>query len=116
MRHNRTCNVWLWLCGCVCFQVVISSINSTYIPNKLCVLLEDAKELAAWTALWNLGTVRIQKHSFHLSVVSVYESEVYLVTIPINLLCVRNQLFLHVMCTLSLFAVLVHHSVNHHLM
>lgn len=63
-----------WGCGCmgvVCFQVVISSINSTYIPNKLCVLLEDAKELAAWTALWNLGTVRIHKHSFHLSVVSV---------------------------------------------
>lgn len=68
MRHNRTCVV----CDCVgvCFQVVISPINSTYIPNKLCVLLEDAKELAAWTALWNLGTV-IHKHSFHLSVVSL---------------------------------------------
>ncbi|XP_011616481.1 probable RNA-binding protein 46 isoform X2 [Takifugu rubripes] len=40
----------------VLFKVVISSINSTYIPNKLCVLLEDAKELAAWTALWNLDS------------------------------------------------------------
>lgn len=44
---------------CVCFQVVISSIHCTYIPTKLCVLLEDAKELAAWTALWNLSTVII---------------------------------------------------------
>lgn len=55
VRRIKTCNV----CICVCFQVVISSIHCTYIPTKLCVLLEDAKELAAWTALWNLSTVKI---------------------------------------------------------
>uniref|UniRef100_H3CTI1 Probable RNA-binding protein 46 n=1 Tax=Tetraodon nigroviridis TaxID=99883 RepID=H3CTI1_TETNG len=38
------------------YKVVISSIHSTYMPGKLCVLLDEAKELAAWTALWNLGT------------------------------------------------------------
>lgn len=52
------------VCVSFCFQVVISSINSIYFPTKLCVLLDDAKELAAWTALWNLGTVKIYKHSF----------------------------------------------------
>lgn len=58
-----------------CFQVVISSIHSTYMPTKLCVLLDDAKELAAWTALWNLGTVKIYEHIFP-SVYSVYQSKV----------------------------------------
>ncbi|KAK7910107.1 hypothetical protein WMY93_014791 [Mugilogobius chulae] len=36
-------------------QVVLSSTHGTYIPDKLCVLLDDAKELAAQTTLWNLG-------------------------------------------------------------
>ncbi|KAG7215511.1 hypothetical protein INR49_022473 [Caranx melampygus] len=35
------------------YKVVIPSMQSTYIPDKLCTLLEDAKELAAQTALWN---------------------------------------------------------------
>ncbi|KAK1890440.1 putative RNA-binding protein 46 [Dissostichus eleginoides] len=38
------------------YKVMISSTRSTYIPDKLCVLLEEAKELAAQTTLWNLGT------------------------------------------------------------
>ncbi|KAM9836867.1 putative RNA-binding protein 46 [Aulostomus maculatus] len=38
------------------FKVVIVSTQSTYIPDKLCVLLDDAKELAAQTALWNLDS------------------------------------------------------------
>ncbi|XP_070711259.1 probable RNA-binding protein 46 [Pempheris klunzingeri] len=37
------------------YKVVIMSTRSTYIPDKLCVLLDDAKELAAQTTLWNLG-------------------------------------------------------------
>ncbi|XP_044197942.1 probable RNA-binding protein 46 isoform X3 [Thunnus albacares] len=37
------------------YKVVIPSTRSTYIPDKLCVLLDDAKELAAQTSLWNLG-------------------------------------------------------------
>ncbi len=41
---------------CACVQVVIPSTQGTYIPDKLCVLLDDAKELAAQTTLWNLGT------------------------------------------------------------
>ncbi|KAF3837544.1 hypothetical protein F7725_005008, partial [Dissostichus mawsoni] len=36
------------------YKVMISSTRSTYIPDKLCVLLEEAKELAAQTTLWNL--------------------------------------------------------------
>uniref|UniRef100_G3N5B8 Probable RNA-binding protein 46 n=1 Tax=Gasterosteus aculeatus aculeatus TaxID=481459 RepID=G3N5B8_GASAC len=38
------------------YKVVIPSTQSTYIPDKLCVMLDDAKELAAQTTLWNLGT------------------------------------------------------------
>uniref|UniRef100_A0A3B5ABM9 Probable RNA-binding protein 46 n=1 Tax=Stegastes partitus TaxID=144197 RepID=A0A3B5ABM9_9TELE len=38
------------------YKVVMPSTRSTYIPDKLCALLEDAKELAAQTALWSLGT------------------------------------------------------------
>ncbi|XP_056224468.1 probable RNA-binding protein 46 isoform X2 [Seriola aureovittata] len=38
------------------YKVVISSTRSTYIPDKLCVLLDDAKELAAQTTLWNLDS------------------------------------------------------------
>uniref|UniRef100_A0A673AWP6 Probable RNA-binding protein 46 n=1 Tax=Sphaeramia orbicularis TaxID=375764 RepID=A0A673AWP6_9TELE len=38
------------------YKVVISATQTTYFPHKLCLLLEDAKELAAQTALWNLGT------------------------------------------------------------
>ncbi|KAK1890415.1 putative RNA-binding protein 46, partial [Dissostichus eleginoides] len=33
------------------YKVMISSTRSTYIPDKLCVLLEEAKELAAQTTL-----------------------------------------------------------------
>ncbi|XP_061566810.1 probable RNA-binding protein 46 [Cololabis saira] len=36
------------------YKVVLPSTRRTYIPDKLCLLLEDAKELAAQTALWNL--------------------------------------------------------------
>lgn len=37
------------------YKVVISSTHSSFMPNKLCTVLEDAKELAAHNALWNLG-------------------------------------------------------------
>ncbi|XP_060888026.1 probable RNA-binding protein 46 [Labrus mixtus] len=40
------------------YKVVIPSTRSTYIPDKLCVLLDNAKELAAQTTLWNLETTR----------------------------------------------------------
>ncbi|XP_056299358.1 probable RNA-binding protein 46 isoform X2 [Pseudoliparis swirei] len=36
------------------YKVVVPSTRSTYIPDKLCVMLDDAKELAAQTTLWNL--------------------------------------------------------------
>ncbi|KAF5906279.1 putative RNA-binding protein 46, partial [Clarias magur] len=36
------------------YKVVISSTHSSFMPNKLCTILEDAKELAAHNALWNL--------------------------------------------------------------
>uniref|UniRef100_A0A8C6SE27 RNA binding motif protein 46 n=1 Tax=Neogobius melanostomus TaxID=47308 RepID=A0A8C6SE27_9GOBI len=39
------------------YKVVIPSTRCTYIPDKLCVLLDDAKELAAQTTLWNLDSV-----------------------------------------------------------
>lgn len=39
------------------YKVVIPSTHSTYIPDKLCVFLDDAKELAAQTTLWNLDSV-----------------------------------------------------------
>ncbi|XP_035850137.1 probable RNA-binding protein 46 [Sander lucioperca] len=38
------------------YKVVIPSTRSTYIPDKLCVLLDDAKELAAQTTMWNLDS------------------------------------------------------------
>ncbi|XP_073331276.1 probable RNA-binding protein 46 [Pagrus major] len=38
------------------YKVLIPSTRSTYMPDKLCVLLDDAKELAAQTTLWNLDT------------------------------------------------------------
>uniref|UniRef100_M4A1B3 Probable RNA-binding protein 46 n=1 Tax=Xiphophorus maculatus TaxID=8083 RepID=M4A1B3_XIPMA len=44
---------------CVCVYVCVS----TYIPDKLCVLLDDAKELAAQTTLWNLGNVSLTPQS-----------------------------------------------------
>ncbi|KAI5607623.1 putative RNA-binding protein 46 [Silurus asotus] len=37
------------------YKVVISSTQSSYMPDKACTILEDAKELAAHYALWNLG-------------------------------------------------------------
>ncbi|GLD51911.1 probable RNA-binding protein 46 isoform X1 [Lates japonicus] len=37
-------------------RVVIPCTRSTYMPDKLCVLLDDAKELAAQTTLWNLDS------------------------------------------------------------
>uniref|UniRef100_A0A3B3XEK1 Probable RNA-binding protein 46 n=1 Tax=Poecilia mexicana TaxID=48701 RepID=A0A3B3XEK1_9TELE len=41
------------------YKVVLPSTRATYIPDKLCVLLDDAKELAAQTTLWNLGNVSL---------------------------------------------------------
>ncbi|XP_059211137.1 probable RNA-binding protein 46 isoform X2 [Centropristis striata] len=38
------------------YKVVIPSTRSTYFPDKLCLLLDVAKELAAQTTLWNLET------------------------------------------------------------
>ncbi|XP_039996693.1 probable RNA-binding protein 46 isoform X2 [Xiphias gladius] len=38
------------------YKVVMPSTRSTYIPDKLCVLLDDAKELAAQTTLLNLDS------------------------------------------------------------
>uniref|UniRef100_A0A3P8XVG2 Probable RNA-binding protein 46 n=1 Tax=Esox lucius TaxID=8010 RepID=A0A3P8XVG2_ESOLU len=37
------------------FKVVISTTRSCFMPDKLCTVLEDAKELAAQNALWSLG-------------------------------------------------------------
>lgn len=37
------------------YKVVISSTQSSYMPDKVCTVIEDAKELAAHNALWNLG-------------------------------------------------------------
>lgn len=37
------------------YKVVISSTQSSYMSDKVCTVLEDAKELAAHNALWNLG-------------------------------------------------------------
>nr|XP_046175910.1 probable RNA-binding protein 46 isoform X2 [Oncorhynchus gorbuscha] len=37
------------------YKVVISSTRSSFMPDKVCTVLEDAKELAAQNALWNLG-------------------------------------------------------------
>ncbi|XP_051994166.1 probable RNA-binding protein 46 [Xyrauchen texanus] len=36
------------------YKVVIGSTRSSYMPDKVCTILEDAKELAAQNALWNL--------------------------------------------------------------
>ncbi|XP_049922351.1 probable RNA-binding protein 46 [Epinephelus moara] len=38
------------------YKVMIPSTQSTFIPDKLCVLLDGAKELAAQTTLWNLDS------------------------------------------------------------
>uniref|UniRef100_A0A667YTR6 Probable RNA-binding protein 46 n=1 Tax=Myripristis murdjan TaxID=586833 RepID=A0A667YTR6_9TELE len=40
------------------YKVVIPSIRSSYMPDKLCTLLDDAKELAAQNTIWSLGTVK----------------------------------------------------------
>ncbi|XP_056156128.1 probable RNA-binding protein 46 [Lampris incognitus] len=37
------------------YKVVIPAIHSSYMPNSLCTLLEDAKELAAQYTLWSLA-------------------------------------------------------------
>lgn len=37
------------------YKVFISSTRSSFMPDKVCTILEDAKELAAQNALWNLG-------------------------------------------------------------
>ncbi|XP_055757308.1 probable RNA-binding protein 46 [Salvelinus fontinalis] len=37
------------------YKVVILSTRSSFMPDKVCTVLEDAKELAAQNALWNLG-------------------------------------------------------------
>ncbi|PWA28131.1 hypothetical protein CCH79_00018271 [Gambusia affinis] len=44
--------------------VVLPSTRATYIPDKLCVLLDDAKELAAQTTLWNLDSSILTGPSF----------------------------------------------------
>ncbi|TRY84904.1 hypothetical protein DNTS_002024 [Danionella cerebrum] len=36
------------------YKVVISSTMRSFMPDKVCTILEDAKELAAQNALWNL--------------------------------------------------------------
>ncbi|XP_016104821.1 probable RNA-binding protein 46 [Sinocyclocheilus grahami] len=36
------------------YKVVINSTRSSFMPDKACTILEDAKELAAQNALWNL--------------------------------------------------------------
>ncbi|XP_063042682.1 probable RNA-binding protein 46 [Engraulis encrasicolus] len=36
------------------YKVVIGSTRSTFMPDKLCTVLEDAKELAAQQALWSM--------------------------------------------------------------
>ncbi|KAM9335166.1 putative RNA-binding protein 46 [Symphorus nematophorus] len=38
------------------YKVVIPSTRSTYLPDKLCAQLDDAKELAAQHTLWNLDS------------------------------------------------------------
>ncbi|XP_047466186.1 probable RNA-binding protein 46 [Mugil cephalus] len=38
------------------YKVVMPSTHRTYLPDKLCFLLDDAKELAALTTLWNLDS------------------------------------------------------------
>ncbi|XP_015226362.1 PREDICTED: probable RNA-binding protein 46, partial [Cyprinodon variegatus] len=38
------------------YKVVLPSTRASYFPDKLCVLLDDAKELAAQTTLWNLDS------------------------------------------------------------
>uniref|UniRef100_A0A8C5AX55 Probable RNA-binding protein 46 n=1 Tax=Gadus morhua TaxID=8049 RepID=A0A8C5AX55_GADMO len=38
------------------FKVVLVSTQNSYLPDKLCALVEDARELAAQHALWSLGT------------------------------------------------------------
>nr|XP_043877004.1 probable RNA-binding protein 46 isoform X2 [Solea senegalensis] len=45
------------------YKVVISATQSAYIPDRLCTLLEDAKELAAQTALWNLDSSLLSQSS-----------------------------------------------------
>ncbi|XP_032438253.1 putative RNA-binding protein 46 [Xiphophorus hellerii] len=46
------------------YKVVLPSTRATYIPDKLCVLLDDAKELAAQTTLWNLDSSILTGASF----------------------------------------------------
>ena len=36
--------------------MVLVSTQNSYLPDKLCALVEDARELAAQHALWSLGT------------------------------------------------------------
>ncbi|KAK0144031.1 putative RNA-binding protein 46 [Merluccius polli] len=36
------------------YKVVLVSAQSSYMPDKLCTVVEDAKELAAQNTLWNL--------------------------------------------------------------
>nr|XP_006629545.2 PREDICTED: probable RNA-binding protein 46 [Lepisosteus oculatus]XP_015200018.1 PREDICTED: probable RNA-binding protein 46 [Lepisosteus oculatus] len=38
------------------YKVVISTTHRSFMPDKLCTILEDAKELAAQNALWNLDS------------------------------------------------------------
>jgi len=73
---------------CLSVQVVIPSTRGTYIPDKLCVLLDDAKELAAQTTLWNLGTAQ---HSH----TETSPKPLGLCSVPpSNTLCLYPQLYL----------------------
>lgn len=48
------------------YKVVIGSTRSSFMPDKVCTVLEDAKELAAQHALWSLGeTYRTCTHVVH---------------------------------------------------
>ncbi|KAM4564988.1 putative RNA-binding protein 46 [Fundulus diaphanus] len=46
------------------YKVLLPSTRATYVPDKLCVLLDDAKELAAQTTLWNLDSSTLPAASY----------------------------------------------------
>ncbi|XP_074555333.1 putative RNA-binding protein 46 [Halichoeres trimaculatus] len=45
------------------YKVVMPSTCSSYMPDKLCLLLDDAKELAAQTTLWSLDSSFLSRAS-----------------------------------------------------
>ncbi|XP_061125273.1 probable RNA-binding protein 46 [Syngnathus typhle] len=44
------------------YKVVMPLTQSAFVPDKLCVRLDDAKELAAQHTMWNLGDTPIHTH------------------------------------------------------